>query len=186
MTPRARRLLAVALALVALAGAWFGAVEPLRAWRTTAEARLAETAATLARHRAVATRAEEVAAEAAALREVAAREALFLPGATEGQAAAALQEAVKAAARAADARADSIQALEPTADGSLVRVAMRVRLAADVVALQKLLHALEAGRPIVLIDNLYVRARSLRPGGEEPNLDVRFDVVGFAQAGVRG
>lgn len=186
MTPRARRLLAIALLLGVAAVVWFGAVEPLRAWRAAAEARLAETEAALARHRAIAARADEIAAEAAALREIATREALFLPGATEGQAAAALQEAIKAAANAAGARPDSVQALETTEDAGLLRVAMRVRLSADVASLQKLLYALEADRPIVLLENLYVRARSLRADGDERNLDVRFDVVGFAQAGGRG
>src|SRR3546814_16855615 len=50
------------------------------------------------------------------LRDVAERDSLFLAGATEGQAAAALQDVIKAAVAAADARADSIQALETSAE----------------------------------------------------------------------
>ena len=182
MTARARRLLALALLLALLAAGW-AAAQPLLAWRRAAETRLDAAAATLARNRGVVAQADEIAREAAALRDVASRESLFLPGATEGQAAAALQDVVKAAVIAADARADSIQALEATSDGALTRIVMRVRLTADTKSLQSLLHALEAGRPVALLEEVYVRARAFRADGQERNLDVRFDVVGFAQTG---
>jgi general secretion pathway protein M len=186
MNGRPGRLLAVALLLALAAGAWVLAVRPLLQWRAEARARLDEAAATLVRHRAVAARADEIAAETAALRDLAEREALFLPGASEGQAAAALQDAIKAAMASAGARADSVQALDAIAEGALTTVAMRVRLSADTQALQRLLHALEAGRPILLVDGLYVRARTVRADAAERNLDVRLDVVGFAQTGGRG
>lgn len=185
MSGRSSRLLALALLLAAFAAAWLLAVEPLLAWRAGAQARLDETAATLARHRAIAARADEIAAEAAALRDLAERESLFLPGASEGQAAAALQDAIKAAMLAADARADSVQALDPATDGGVTTIAMRVRLTADTKSLQRLLHALEAGRPVLLVDGLYVRARTFRAEAAERNLDVRLDVIGFAPAGAR-
>lgn len=186
MTLRARRILALALLLALLAGAWLAVVQPLLGWRAAAGARLAEAGATLMRYRTVAGQSEEIVRQAAALRDVAEREALFLPGATEGQAAAALQDVIKAAVGSADARADSIQALEATADGALTRITMRVRLSADTKSLQRLLHALEAGRPVVLLDGLYVRARSFRADAQERNLDLRFDVIGFAQTGRGG
>ena len=183
MTARARRLLALALLLGLAAGAWFAVLQPLLDWRARAEERLAEAAATLARHRAVAGQAEAIAREAAALRDVAERESLFLPGASEGQAAAALQDVIKAAVAAADARADSIQALEASPQGALTRIGMRVRLSVDTASLQRLLHALESGRPVVLLEGVYVRARSFREDAQERNLDLRFDAVGFARTG---
>ena len=186
MTARARRLLALGLLLCLMAGAWLAIVQPLLGWRAAAEARLAEANATVARYRMVAEQSDDIVRQAAALRDVAERESLFLPGATEGQAAAALQDVIKAAVAAADARADSIQALETSAEGGLSRVTMRVRLSADTKSLQKLLHALESGRPVVLLDGVYVRARSLRGDVQGRNLDVRFDAVGFAQAGGGG
>jgi general secretion pathway protein M len=186
VTTRARRLLALALLVGLIAAAWLAVVQPLLGWRAAAEARLAEAQSTLGRYRAVEGRSEEIARQAADLRQVAKRESLFLPGATAGQAAAALQDAIKAALAAADARADSIQALETSAEGGLVRIAMRVRLSADTKSLQKLLHGLEAGRPVVMLEGVYVRARSFRADGQERNLDVRFDAVGFAQTGRSG
>ena len=186
MSARARRLLALALLLGLLAGAWLAVVRPLLGWRDAAEARLAEAGETLVRYRMVAAQSEEIVRQAAALRDVAEREALFLAGATEGQAVAALQDVIKAAVAAADARADSIQALETGAEGDLTRVAMRVRLTANTASLQRLLHALEAGRPVVLLDGVYVRARSLRGDAQERNLDLRFDAIGFAQTGRGG
>lgn len=186
MSARAGRLVALALLLAALAGLWLVAVAPLLEWRNGAQARLDEAATTLARHRAIASRADEIAAEAAALRDLADRESLFLPGASEGQAAAALQDAIKAAMLTAEARADSIQALDPVVEGALTAIAMRVRLSADTKSLQRLLHALEAGRPVLLVDGLYVRARSFRADAAERNLDIRLDVVGFAPTGRRG
>jgi hypothetical protein len=186
VTLRARRLLALALLLGAVGAIWLAVVQPLLAWRAAAEQRLAEADATLARYRVVAGQSDDIVRQAGQLRDLAEREALFLPGATEGQAAAALQDVIKAAVAAADARADSIQALEATADGALTRIAMRVRLSADTASLQRLLHALEAGRPVVLLEGVYVRARSLRADAQERNLDVRFDAVGFAQTGRGG
>jgi general secretion pathway protein M len=186
MTARARRLVALALLIGCVAAAWFAIVQPLLDWRTAAEDRLAEAEATLMRFRTVAAQSDDIVRQAATLRDVAEREALFLPGATEGQASAALQDAIKGAVDAADARADSIQALETSAEGGLTRIAMRVRLTADTKSLQRLLHALEAGRPVVLLDGVDVRARSFRADGQERNLDVRFDAVGFAQTGGGG
>lgn len=186
MTARARRLLALALLLGLAAAAWFAVLQPLLGWRAAAEARLAEADATLARYRAVAGQSDDIVRQAAALRDIAEREALFLPGATEGQAAAALQDVIKAAVASADARADSIQALEATAEGALTRITMRVRLSSDTASLQRLLHALESGRPVVLLEGVYVRARSFRADAQDRNLDVRFDAVAFAQTGRSG
>ncbi|MEQ9640281.1 MAG: type II secretion system protein GspM [Alphaproteobacteria bacterium] len=167
LSPPFQKIVAVLLLalLVLLVDA---ALEPLRLSQAQGARELAQARATLARYRAVADDETAPAATTDAL----------LVGASTSQAAAALQAQIKEAAIAAGARLDSVEALTATEDGRLV---LRARLTADTRSLQAMLHRLEAARPVLLIDELYVRARTGRAEGAGLHLDVRFDVIGFPE-----
>lgn len=161
----------VALLLLALLALLVDAgLQPLRDSRAETARELAQARATLARYRAVADDTSRPVDTAQAL----------LAGASVSQAAAALQAQIKAAASAAGARLDSVEALNTVAEGRLV---LRARLTADTKSLQAMLYRLEAARPVLLIDQLYVRGRTGRAEGAGLNLDVRFDVIGFPEPG---
>ena len=109
---------------------------------------------------------------------------LLLAGASEAQAAALLQERLKRVAAAAGARLISFETLPPGEAAEGRRVGLRVLMTVDTASLQKVLYGLEAGLPAVVIDNLYVRARSGKAVGAGRHLDVRFQVAGVMEGEV--
>lgn len=118
---------------------------------------------------------------------------LTLPGDSATLAAADLQEQVKAAVQEAGGSLTSTQILEPEKVSAFDRVAVNVRMTGSTPAVQKSLHALESGRPILMIDNLLivtrrttVRMGSRRSSESQDWLDVRFKVSGYYQAGPGG
>ena len=163
LSPPIQKVVAVLL-LALLVMMVDAALEPLRRGHDLNQRELAQARATLARYRAVAgdDGATPIDTKTA-----------LLAGASASQAAAALQAQIKDAAIAAGARLDSVEALNAAADGRLV---LRARLTADTASLQ-------AARPVLLIDELYVRARTGRAEGAGLHLDVRFDVIGFPEPG---
>jgi hypothetical protein len=167
LSPGVQRIAAVLL-LVLLALAVDAALQPLRQFDDTTALRLAQARQTMARYRAVLAEADAPAA---------APTGVLLEGASASQAAAALQGQIKQAASAAGARLDSVEALNDGGDAG--RLVLRARLTADTASLQAMLHRLESARPVLLVDQLYVRGRTGQAEKAGLHLDVRFDVIGF-------
>lgn len=172
------RLLAVALLLLVVLLGYAGLVVPLIGQYAALAQRDEQTAQLLDRYRRIVARAEAPRPETG-MPDLPLNE-IYLPGDSPAQAVAALQNRVKTAAAEAGARLGSVEVLAPRVDGGVTRQAVRARLSADTQSLQHVLHGLETARPLLLLDNLYVRARDTRSGGADMRLDVRFDVVGFA------
>jgi len=111
-------------------------------------------------------------------------DALLLPGESAAAAAAYLQQRMGEVAADSGALLLSFELLPVTntGDAPLKAVTGRIRVTANTQSLRALLHAVESHRPLLLLDNLFVRARSDQdsvPGG---HLDVQMDVSGFRQA----
>jgi len=108
-----------------------------------------------------------------------------LQGVSATLAAASLQERVKSFTEAAGGSLVSTQVLESEPVGEFQRVSVKVRMSGSTAGLQKSLHALESGKPILVIDDLLVTSRqttSRRRGQEHPQLkqlDVQYRVSGF-------
>jgi hypothetical protein len=72
-------------------------------------------------------------------------------------------------------------------EGRYRQVAAQVQLAANIHALRKILHAVEAHVPLLFVENLMVKTQvpgNFRPGpGAEPEMFVTFDVHGYTLAG---
>lgn len=183
MSRMLQRLAAVALLLLVVLVGYAGLAAPLATHYAALAQREQQTALLLARYQRIVARAEAPRAETG-LPDLPLNE-IYLPGDSPAQAVAALQDRVKSAATDAGARLGSVEVLAPRADDGLTRQAVRARLTADTGSLQQMLHRLEASRPLLLLDNLYVRARDTRSDTSRLRLDVRIDVVGFA-AGADG
>jgi len=98
-------------------------------------------------------------------------------------AAAELQQRLKQVIGASGGTAESISILQPEDRASFRKITLRVAVASNTVALQKILHALENSAPYLYIQNLDVRLRNQsqsaarRAGGHE--LQSRLDVHGY-------
>ncbi len=171
----ANPLLSRALALVLLGVAallvWFGAVTPYRVALANDYARVDQAAAQMQQYRRLSTHDETGAAIDAKL---------LLPGATAAAAAAYLQQYAGMQAQKSGAMLLSFELLPEAADPApLQAIAGRVRMTGNSQAARAILHGLESHRPLLLLDNVFVLARSDRdtiPGG---HLDIQFDVTGF-------
>lgn len=110
----------------------------------------------------------------------------LLSGDSFSLAAARLQESVKQFISRSGAEHDSTQVLVPTREGGLQRVTIRVKFQAYMPEVQKVLHGIEHGRPLLFIDQLNVQATRFRArrrgriaGDEDTRLQVTMDVVGY-------
>ncbi len=174
-----------ALALLVLLAAglllWFGAASPYLDALSRSEQKLAAAKAQVLLYRRATERDSAAAADAG---NASALDPLLLTGASPAAAAAYLQQRVGTVASESGAILLSFELLPPVTagDAPLQVVAGRMRVTANTQSLRALLHALESHRPLLLLDNIFVRARSDQdtvPGG---HLDAQLDVLGYRQA----
>ena len=79
-------------------------------------------------------------------------------GASTGRAAAELQLKIAAAAKAHGVTVRSTQVLAPKREGDLTQIAVEVSFQAGAAALRDLVHTLETGVPILILDEINIRA----------------------------
>lgn len=105
----------------------------------------------------------------------------FLNGLTDAEKIAALQARVEAAAAASGVSLTSLQPNAERTEGSLQFIGLRAVAAGSINDVQRFLHALEGGRPSLMIEAIDVgpSARTAESG----TLDLRLSVVGVAPAG---
>jgi general secretion pathway protein M len=108
-------------------------------------------------------------------------DALLLPDLSDAQAVGQLQDRLKEFAAAGGVDLQGVQVLPPIETATLSRLAVRLRGAADMAALNRFLHAVESTRPVLLIDNLRIQSRAPRgaPSPASAVLDIQLDVIGF-------
>jgi hypothetical protein len=109
----------------------------------------------------------------------------FLTNTAPNLAAAELQDLVRTAIESNAGRITTIQTAQPREDGHFRLVGIDVQLFATTPNLQKILYALETQVPYAMVENITVRPlnafRGFKPApGNEPELSVQLDVVGFA------
>ena len=175
------RVLALAVAILAVLVLWLGVAAPLLGWY---DAR----AETLRRQQAIEQRmaalvqtlpALQAAAEAAAARGAARRETT-LDGASDAVAAAALQQRLDEMAGQAGLRIGSAEVMpsEPAA-GAFHPVAVRLTISAPWPALVRLLQATAVAGTPMLVDNLQIRSLGRDPNAKESPVEVTFTVIGY-------
>lgn len=182
------RIAAVALLLVVIALIGIILVNPLWARYTTNRELIADLEHKVARFESIATRQAALEQELAAVRRSMNLDELTLQADSANLAAADLQEQVKSAVQAAGGSLTSTQILEPERVSSFDRISVNVRMRGSTPAVQKSLHALESGQPVLVVDDLLVvtrrttvRLRNRRATEQQDWLDVRFKVSGFYQ-----
>lgn len=187
LPPWASRILALALLLGLLLLAYAVVVAPLVAGYRQSQGALAEARELLAGYRSVAARRDALEAQLAALSERQDDSGLYLAGATDALAAAALQDHVKSAIEGGGGNLRSIQILPAEDDEGFRRVGVRAQLTATVDDLLRILHGIESGRPFLFVDALEVNNRRARrrsrdePETMDPVLLVRIDIAGYQQ-----
>jgi len=178
------RALALGLLGLMLAGAWRVGVAPAwRAWQADREA-VARHRDTLARLRGLAAAQPRYEAALAELRSESALSDALIRSPSATLAAAELQQRVKALVEAAGGSLVSAQPEQAREAGPFTRIGLGVRMIVSIAALQQVLHALETGTPLVVIDRMQVLARGARAGSRRRapasgDLDVRLELAAF-------
>jgi hypothetical protein len=108
---------------------------------------------------------------------------LLLAGTSDATAMAGLHERTRELIAAAKANLISIQQLPPGEENGQRRIALRVQFASDLPGFQRIVYALESGRPAVIVTNLYLRSRSARATGIANPLDIQMDLVAYRKDG---
>jgi general secretion pathway protein M len=112
----------------------------------------------------------------------------YLSGGTDAVTAADLQKRVNALVQERGGSLRSIQPMPGTNEQGFRRITLRVQMTATNEVLFEILYALEAGIPILFIDNLDIRSRVIRLQVDEvarrgasdaPLLTIGFDLSGY-------
>ncbi len=173
------RLAAVALVVVLLAAAYVVIGVPLHSAYNDANSRIAASRLQIT---AAQRQSEDRAAAANALRESGGEGTLLLAERSDASAAATLQTRLQAILESNAAQLVSVEALPATDVDGYRAVRIRVQFSTGHLGLPRILHALESTRPVAILDNLTINARSARVTGIERPLDVRIDVTAFRAA----
>ncbi len=184
MTPAQSRGLAVGLALAAVLLVLALVVAPVVLAHLHYDRAIADSADRLERYRRVAAQAPEYRKALDAMRAHDGHR-FFLRNTAANLAGAELQELVKAAIEGNGGRITTSQNPPARDDGAMKQIVANVQFFATTPALAKILYALETQTPYTIVDNLAVRPvnvmRAFKPAaGQEPELNVQIDVIGFA------
>jgi general secretion pathway protein M len=140
----------------------------------------------LERYRRIAAQAPEYRKALENLQERSGRR-FFLKNAAPNLAGAELQELVRAAIESNGGRITTSQNQGPREEGRFRQIVVTVQFFASTPALQKILHAIEAQAPYLLVENMTLRPlnafRGFKPvAGQEPEVNVQLDVAAWAFA----
>jgi general secretion pathway protein M len=169
--------------LVALMIATFVAM-PVQAFFAERGVQIASQRTLLARFAAIAAQQSRVQA-AAQEADAQVERGEFIVGTNEGVIVADLQTRLKTMVEAAGARLRSVQSLPPKTREDVRYVGARLDVYGPIAAIQRTLHAVEAGTPFLFVDAAVVRAApSVNPAAlpnttaQEPVIDAQLDVFG--------
>lgn len=114
---------------------------------------------------------------------------VLIDAATTGQGSAALQQRLTEIATANGVRLVSVQALPVKRQGSLAEVAVLAAANSRIEGLRALIHAVETGLPVLIVDEIAIR-RAPAPGSAQPlaggppvPLEATLRIRGFMAAG---
>lgn len=187
-SPFLSRAMAVSLLVLALAGIWMLLVAPVIDKRASYKADIERSQRLIAAFGARRENVKLLKAQLVSMRRNPAGRTAYFAARNSTLAAAKLQSRIKALTRAAGAALTSSQVITRDNDkGELKRVTVRAHMVGSIEAVRSVFHALEAGQPYVLIDNVTISAnpvrRSNRRRGSQQNtmglLTVRYEAYGF-------
>jgi general secretion pathway protein M len=111
----------------------------------------------------------------------------YLTGRTDALAAAALQDRVHALISNQGGALESVQPIPGVEEQGLIRVTLRVQMSGTTDTLFDILYALEAGTPVLFIDNVDIQSRAQAGQQGEAqseaappaSLSIAFDLSGY-------
>jgi general secretion pathway protein M len=185
LSPRLRRLLALAILVALVLGIYDVAIGPMLDSYGNNRRAIEELRDAEARYAEVGREAPALEKQIESLRRQSAATAGYLEGQNETMIAATLQDRLKAAVMQAGGQLKSTQVLSSAENAKSRRIAVRANTALSLAALQRVLYELESGSPYLFVDNLAVRPNvSPRAGGQvdgDAPLDVSFDIYGYVR-----
>ena len=181
LSPLANRVIAVGLLVAVVALIGLSVVAPLLAYSNRLSTDLEETRGLTARLAAIGAARETYEQQFDEFDAAQLEASLYLPGGSQGVAAASLQKLVGQVAEDEGADLKSTQALTSETEGEFERTRIRVVVESTVAALANVLVELESHVPLVYVSNLEIEPRQSRGGedGAEPDLLIRFDLFGY-------
>jgi general secretion pathway protein M len=187
-TPWISRVAAVLFLILVLGAAYVFVLEPIVLSYRETDLRIEETREQLVRYHRLAAMRPDLERQMEQSAAKAATEGYYLIGGTDAVAAAGLQDRVNALVQESGGSLRSIQPMPGTDEQGFRRITLRVQMMATNEALFEILYALEAGAPILFIENLDVQSRVIRRRADKvaqrttpdaPLLTVGFDLSGY-------
>jgi len=187
MTPRFSRISAILL-LLSLAGFVFlVAVKPVIAKYQANRQTIESLRDRLGHYERIADRRRPLEQEIQRLKSTQRTDQYFLKNRAEALAAAELQTRISKVVAAAGGTVLSTQPLSMITTELLPKVRLRVRMTGDINTIQKMLHQLESGTPVLRVDEISINSQTgfaRRAAGKEiaPVLNVQFDLSGYIRS----
>lgn len=185
-TPWISRLTAVLLLIVTITVAYVFLLEPVIAGYGRTDQEIEETREQLSHFQRLAAMRPALARQMEQSEAQQTSQGYYLSGGTDALAAAGLQDRVNALVERNGGALRSIQPMPGTDEEGFRRITLRVQMTATVESLFEILYGLEAGKPVLFVENLDIQSRVVRQraadAGQEqpaPQLTVGFDLSGY-------
>ena len=178
--PLAVRRLAALGILAGLAAGLVAAVAiPVQSAHVALDRSIADLEVRLERYALLAEEQPILEAQRAIMEERLPGEADLVGGGSDALAGASLQELATRIISDAGGLVERAQVLSVKTDGSLKPISLRMQFSGTIAALQRSLHALESGRPLLFIDAVDVHGKSgeVKKVRDDPSLNVMLQVT---------
>lgn len=189
-TPLVSRLSAVLLLVTAILAAYTLLVEPMIIGYTETGKQIEEMRDQLARFERAAASRPALTKQMKDFEAQQQSRGYLLSGTTDALAAASLQDEVHDLIVASGGTLDSVEPMPGVEEHGLMRITLRVQMTGTSDALFEVLYALEAGNPILFVENLNIRSRGAvggesEAGSESADLAMNFELSGYLPKGAR-
>lgn len=144
----------------------------------------------LQRQQTIAGREQQVSQALETVKQQFQQQTYFTSSSTEALASAELQNIVKTAVSDAGGQLTSTQGLPGKLDDGFFRIAVKVRMTANMEALVSILHSIETAVPVLIVDQLTInpvrgrRNRKTRRLEPSEQMNISFEVVSFMRSPV--
>lgn len=192
ISPQQRRILALAVLVMALFIAYAVFAMPLLVLAESYDERIDRLSQRLASARMVVDQGGNAREQLRQVTMVEARNGFYLQSDRPTLAAAELQRRVKQIIEQHGGNIVSSQILGEQEDGPLQRVVLRVNMRMDLPAFERILHSLETQPPVLVLDNVTIVARpsgstaKWRGSAASQELDASLDVMGYRKSFQQG
>jgi general secretion pathway protein M len=185
LKPWHSRALALALLLVTAAGLFTALAGPLLSLHQRYRDSIEQSEDRLTRYKRIVAYKGALQQRLAIMQSRTASQDFYLRNTNPSLAAAGLQEQVKQIIATNGGTLLSTQIMPEHPEGQLVQITVKVAMRGGIDTMQKVFYALESARPFLFLDDVYVRAYSLRRGNQMTvsEMEIRFDLSGYIRAG---